>query len=243
LSETMAEYNPRQNQTDPIQGAVPTRKVTPEEVIYRDGYVHGRAVQAQEQPVPVQVIERRREVDRQERRLRTEADNYIASGLVLGLFIALLAGLIGGIMYFMTREAQNDAVLETQSENIVPVPQNRTVPQTQSQAQVSPDANIPDVNIVVPTPQAPPPNTVDNSNSQLDDTTTNGTGTTNRGTTSGTTTNGTTTNGGATGGTTNGTTTNSTSTDGTSTGTTTNGVTTNDGSTNSGSDGAAGSQQ
>jgi len=162
----MAEYHPRDKHTEPTQSSIPARRVTSEEVAYRDGYVHGRAVENRrhdplhpEQSDLLHTTEQQRALDRRERQLRTEADNYIASGLVLGLFISLLVGLIGGLMYFLTRQAETETVVEPEVEQVVPAVEP---------VQTSPDANIPDVNIVVPTPEEAPTNDVDTQNGVVD---------------------------------------------------------------------------
>jgi len=169
----MAEYKSREYRDEPVHTSAPTRKVTPEEVAYRDGYVHGRAVENHVRD-PLQTIHRQQDIARQqdlnrkEQRLRTEADNYIASGLVLGLFISLLAGLIGGLMYFLTRENQNEVILETPTQEVVPVPVETQVP-------AIPEASTPNVEVIVPAPQNTSPDAENATNQDVNEVPTNGT--------------------------------------------------------------------
>lgn len=130
------------------QANIHGRKVTPNEVSYRDGYVEGQSVERS------QVV--RDQYDREEIR----ESNGVASGLVIGLAFAALAALVAGGLYFTTRSETNPApVAAPVTAPASPQPQRnttiieRTIERTKEAAPV---IQPPDVQINVPQP-APAP--------------------------------------------------------------------------------------
>lgn len=146
----MTDLN-RQNQT--VEGNVRGRQVTPEEVAYRDGYVHGRA--------------REDRLYREELRLRQErqkavANNQTTAGFFFGVLVIIVAGLLGGSIWAMNRSASETTGQPQNSEAVDPTdtPQSettiieRTIERTQEVIPSPPQIDR-DINITVPTPEQP----------------------------------------------------------------------------------------
>lgn len=126
------------------------------EVAYREGYQTGRDSERLSQQETYSARE----------------ENSAASGLIIGLALASLAALAGGTIYFLN--ARNEPVEKTApSTQVVPVPDNsqprtnnkettiieRTIDKTQKaipvpqQPATNSDADAPNINIELPTPQ------------------------------------------------------------------------------------------
>lgn len=156
----------RPNQTpandDRFDQSVNTRNVTPDEMAYRDGYVHGKATE--------QRVDAARRADR---------DESASKGLIIGLALASLAGLIAGTLYYLNRQpetlapAPNPVVIPQRTETnrettiIERVPEaspgNDAGTTLQQPAPTTPDVNInvpqqPAPNVNVDVPEQPAPN-------------------------------------------------------------------------------------
>lgn len=133
--------NPNEPYIDP--NTVKGRPATSEEQAYRDGYVSGRVNEDRAQAN----LRIQRDADS-----RARASNDAASGLLIGVLVALIAAAIGGIAFYLSRDT---AVPETQAPT-----ENNTVIET---PQVEPpEVEVPDVNVTVPdvnitAPEAPAP--------------------------------------------------------------------------------------
>lgn len=166
--------NPTPANDDRFDQSINTRNVTPDEMAYRDGYVHGK------------VTEQRVDAAR-----RAERDESASRGLLIGLALASLVGLIAGTLYYLNRQpetlapAPNPVVIpqrtETNRETTIiervpeSSPANDAGTTLQQPAPITPDVNInvpeqpaPNVNVDVPQQPAPnvnitTPNTTDSS--------------------------------------------------------------------------------
>ncbi len=148
------------NPNDPNIDGIHGREATPEEIARRDGYVQGRTDEDYVQGV----------VRGQDRvNAQAVANDSAASGLVVGLMIALLAAGVGAAIYFLARPEPAPVVApkiekapQVQKETI----REKTIIEKETPAP-APDVNIsvpeapaaPDVNITnqAPAPAAPAP--------------------------------------------------------------------------------------
>jgi hypothetical protein len=151
----MSNQNIDPNNRD-FQASVNTRPVTNNEVAYRDGYVRGKVAEQSEQ-------DRRRALDARiyEENARLRSDNGVSTGLILGMVLAAVAAVIGGIVY-VDSDAGNRGVVPP--EAVSPEPANettiieRTVERTQEVVPAPPEVTLPDVNVdVTPPPAAEQP--------------------------------------------------------------------------------------
>lgn len=115
------------------------RKVTPDEVSYRDGYVEGQST------------ERSQIVSDQYAREEIREGNGVASGLVIGLAFAAIAGLVAGGLYLTTRSETNTApVAAPVVAPASPQPQRNTTIIERTIERAAPAVQAPDVQINVP---------------------------------------------------------------------------------------------
>jgi hypothetical protein len=115
------------------------RKVTPDEVSYRDGYVEGQ-------------LDRDSQATREQyAREQISESNGVANGLLIGLVLAAIAGVVGGTLYYYNRTETAPAVVAPAS----PQPQQRTtiIERTiERTREAAPDVQVPNVQINVPQP-------------------------------------------------------------------------------------------
>lgn len=139
-----------------FQASVNTRPVTNDEVAYRDGYVRGKVAEQSEQ-------DRRRALDARiyEENARLRADNGVSTGLILGLVLAAVAAVVGGLLYVYS-DANTGGVATP--EAVSPQPTNettiieRTVERTQEVVPAPSEVTLPEVNVdVTPPPAAEQP--------------------------------------------------------------------------------------
>jgi outer membrane biosynthesis protein TonB len=140
-----------------FDSTVNTRPATSDEVAYRNGYVRGKSVDQIER-------DRRLATDARiyEDNARRRTDNGISTGLVLGLVLASVAAVVGGLAYVYSTDTPDPAPAETTTpEATTPPPTNnettiieRTIERTQEviPAQPSPPVNVE----VLPPPQPAP---------------------------------------------------------------------------------------
>ena len=133
------------NNSDPTNqdlGGVKGRPATPEEIAKREGYVQGRSDEDYVQ----------RNLRSQESAIaQSRADDSAASGLLLGLLIALLAAGAGAAFYFLGGDRTPTAPVAAP-----PVQKETIKEKTIIEKQSSPPAvSAPDVNITVPDVKAP----------------------------------------------------------------------------------------
>ncbi len=125
------------------------REPTPEEVARHDGYIRGRN---DENYVQGSVRSQERAV------AQSRANDSAASGMVLGLCIALLAAGAGAAVYFLAGDRTEVApVVVPQIEREKTTEKETTIIERESPAPAItlPDVNVPDVNIQVPDVNAP----------------------------------------------------------------------------------------
>ncbi|NMF83206.1 hypothetical protein [Nodosilinea sp. P-1105] len=139
--------------------SIQTRPVTPDEVAYRDGYVHGMsAEQTQQRQL------RDRDARFYEQEAQARASNGAASGVFIGFLLALIAAVVGGIAFLAmdsgnpgdpgtteppTSEAptQDTTIIDRtidRTQEIVPIPVTPTQSNTPDQAQ--PETTTPESN-------------------------------------------------------------------------------------------------
>ncbi len=135
----MAINNPNDPNIDGIRG----REATPEEIARRDGYVQGRTDENYVQGA----VRGQERVNAQE-----IANDSAASGLIVGLMIALLAAGVGAAVYFLARP--EPAPVVTPEVEKTPQVQKETVREKTIIERQAP-APAPDVNISVPETPAP----------------------------------------------------------------------------------------
>lgn len=146
--------------TDPrnreFDASINTRPVTNDEIAYRDGYVSGKSTEQLEQ-------ERRRAAEARlyEENARLQADSGASAGLILGLALAALAAVVGGLIYVYLGDTTPDTVVPT-PEAVTPEPANettiieRTVERTQEVIPAPSSAQPPDINVELNTPEPAP---------------------------------------------------------------------------------------
>ncbi|WP_155834674.1 hypothetical protein [Leptolyngbya sp. PCC 6406] len=157
--------------------------MTPEEVAYRDGYVEG-SIQENQAHEDFQESQ----LHREELRLRQAqqvalSNSHTTTGVFFGMVLAILAALIGGILWTTNRSGNEGTEPQPQGSE-VPVrpdtpqsdtPQSdttiieRTIERTQEVIPAPTRGSQPDINIVVPTSpqptqQANPPTQTPESN-------------------------------------------------------------------------------
>ncbi len=125
------------------------REATPEEIAQRDGYVQGRTDENYVQ----------QNLRGQERVIaQSRADDNAASGMLLGLFIALLAAGVGAALYFLGGDRTAPvAVPQIQKETTIEK-ETTIIEKDNSQPAVElPDVqvDVPDVNITNEAPAEP----------------------------------------------------------------------------------------
>ncbi|PSR14499.1 hypothetical protein C8255_24060 [filamentous cyanobacterium CCP3] len=148
--------------TDPrkrdFDASINTRPVTNDEIAYRDGYVRGKSAQQLEQ-------ERRQAAEARirEENARLRADNGVSTGLILGLALAALAAVIGGLIYVYSEENPVPGTANPTPEAVTPDPTGnettiieRTVERTQEVIPAPSSVQPPDVNIELNNPVQPP---------------------------------------------------------------------------------------
>jgi hypothetical protein len=84
------------NQTDEaFEASIHSRKATPQEIAYRDGYVRGKAAEHATQ-------QRRRALETQLRQVRTyrHPSQGISESIVLAFLIVFVASVVGGLLLF-----------------------------------------------------------------------------------------------------------------------------------------------
>jgi hypothetical protein len=110
---------------------ITTRPATDREIAYRNGYVQGRALEQTENY-------RRRTMQARirEQQARLRAENGAASGVIIGFLIALIAAVVGSIVYFAGD--RNPEVQTPEPATTAPEPTNqettiieRTIERTQ----------------------------------------------------------------------------------------------------------------
>ena len=137
------------NTPEPNMSGVKGRVPTPEEVARRDGYVQGRTDENYVQG----------NVRGQERAMaRAEANDSAASGVLIGLSLAVLATLAGAAVYFLTGDRTDVApiavpeVIERET-----VRENNTETTIIERETAAPSPSVPDVQIDVPAPEVQAP--------------------------------------------------------------------------------------
>lgn len=146
------EGYPSENKLEGVQG----REATPEEIARRDAYRQGRsdANYAQNQLR-----------NQEQAAAYAREESSAASGVVVGLLIALLAGAVGVALYFLTGSRSNpvpataptierESVIERETtviERDNPAP-DVSLPDVQVEV---PEVSVPDVNVNVPEVNAP----------------------------------------------------------------------------------------
>ncbi|MGB3310723.1 MAG: hypothetical protein WBG32_10770 [Nodosilinea sp.] len=146
--------------TDPrnqeFDASINARPVTNDEIAYRDGYVRGKSAEQLEQ-------ERRRAAEARlyEENARLKADSGASAGLILGLALAALAAVVGGLIYVYLDDTAPDTAVPT-PEAVTPEPANettiieRTVERTQEVIPAPSSAQPPDINVELNTPEPAP---------------------------------------------------------------------------------------
>lgn len=123
------------------------RAATPEEIARRDGYVQGRSDENYVQG----------SMRNQERAIaRAEANDSAASGVLIGLSLAVLATLAGAAVYFITGDhTQVAPVAEPDIIERETVRENNTETTIIERESAAPSPSVPDVQIDVPDVQLP----------------------------------------------------------------------------------------
>ncbi len=139
------------DQPNPNLGGVRGREATPEEIARRDGYVKGRTDENYVQGG----------LRSQERvAAQAQVNDSAASGMIIGITIAVLAALVGAALYFLTGDRNNVApVAVPQIERERTIEKETTVIEREVP---SPDVSLPDVQVDVPdvqvnVPEVPAP--------------------------------------------------------------------------------------
>jgi hypothetical protein len=137
-----------------VRNATPSRPATRDEVAYRDGYVQGKSVEQLQQR---RMRAREADIYATEARVR---ENNGASGVLIGFLLALIAAVIGGILYFANDDAGNVQPVDNQppatetptqdttiiertidrTQEIVPVPVTPSEPAGNGSAPAQPEA-------------------------------------------------------------------------------------------------------
>lgn len=141
----------RNDRTQNLQNEIHSRKATPDEVAYRDGYVEGQSSERS------QALRDQYARDQYAREQIRES-NGVANGMLIGLSLAVIAGLVASAFYFVNR-SESPAPQTPVTAPASPQPQQRnttiierTIERTREAA---PDVQVPDVQINVPEPAAP----------------------------------------------------------------------------------------
>lgn len=140
-----------------FQDSINTRPATADELAYRDGYVRGQVAKQREN------AERRALESRiYEENARRQANEGASIGLVLGLTLAALAAIIGGLFY-VYNDTNNPEPIAPTPEATTPEPTSettiieRTIERTQEVVPTPSQITLPDVNVdVTPPPAAQP---------------------------------------------------------------------------------------
>ncbi|MGG6238529.1 hypothetical protein ACQ4N7_07790 [Nodosilinea sp. AN01ver1] len=150
--------------TDPrnrdFEASINTRPVTNDEIAYRDGYVRGKSAQQLEHERRLAAEARIREEN-----ARLREDNGVSAGLILGLALAALAAVIGGLIYVYSEENPVPGTANPTPEAVSPEPADnettiieRTVERTQEVIPAPSSAQPPEINVELNNPvQSPPP--------------------------------------------------------------------------------------
>ncbi|MGB3765629.1 MAG: hypothetical protein WA947_03650 [Phormidesmis sp.] len=142
----MAINNPNDPNIDGVKG----REATPEEIARRDGYVQGRTDENYVQGA----------VRGQERvNAQAAANDGAASGLIVGLTIALLAAGIGAAVYFLS-SPEPTPVAAPEIEQTPQVQKEVVREKTIIERETPASAPAPDVNISVPETPTPDVNII-----------------------------------------------------------------------------------
>lgn len=147
----------------PLQ-SVTGRKVTADEVAYRNGYVQGRSIEMQAHD---------KAMAHERHRAQRAADNNLATGLLLGLLVTGVAGIVGGIVYFYNPQNATapveapEAVTETETaptqvENNTTIIE-RTIERTREIVPAPSEISLPDVEINLPSGNTAEPAPADES--------------------------------------------------------------------------------
>ncbi|MBE9113706.1 hypothetical protein IQ273_30495 [Nodosilinea sp. LEGE 07298] len=141
--------DPRNNpRSRDFESSINTRPATNDEIAYRDGYVRGKSAEQLEQ-------ERRRAAEARiyEENARLQADRGISTGLILGLALAALAAVVGGLIYVYLEETDPGTAVPT-PEAVTPEPTNnettiieRTVERAQEVIPAPSSAQPPEVDV------------------------------------------------------------------------------------------------
>lgn len=138
-----------------VGNVTPSRPATDNEVAYRDGYVQGKSVEQVQQHRM-----RARESDIYARETRLRENNGASSGVLIGFLLALIAAVVGGILYFANNDAgdvqpvnnqppatetpnQDTTIIERtidRSQEIIPVPVTPREPAGNDAAPAQPEA-------------------------------------------------------------------------------------------------------
>ncbi len=125
------------------------REATPEEIAQRDGYVQGRT---DENYVQQNLRGQERVV------AQSRADDNAASGMLLGLFIALLAAGVGAALYFLSGDRTAPVAVPQIQKETTTEKETTIIEKDNSQPAVTlPDVqvDVPDVNITNEAPAEP----------------------------------------------------------------------------------------
>lgn len=151
----------RNDRTQNLQNEIHSRKATPDEIAYRDGYVEGQSSE-RSQALRDQYAREQYARDQYAREQIRES-NGVANGMLIGLSLAVIAGLVASAIYFVNR-SESPAPQTPVTAPASPQPQQRnttiierTIERTREatpDVQV-PDVQVPDVQINVPEPAAP----------------------------------------------------------------------------------------
>ncbi len=139
------DNHPSDQNLDGVRG----REATPEEIAQRDGYVRGRTDENYVQ----------QNLRGQERGIaQSRADDNAASGLLLGLFIALLAAGVGAALYFLSGDRTAPVAVPQIQKETTTEKETTIIERDNSQPAVElPDVQVdaPDVNITNEVPAEP----------------------------------------------------------------------------------------
>ncbi|MBE9118469.1 hypothetical protein IQ249_21495 [Lusitaniella coriacea LEGE 07157] len=161
------------NPDEPLNETVNARPATNEEVAYRDGYTSGQIAEDR--------LRKQEELAQQENQ-RVRDNENASRGLLLGLLLAALIAIVGGLAFLFTESQRSEPTVPTavpvpvekeEDENAEqPTPENNTtiiertiektkevVPAPQQQPSPAPDVEVntpaPEVEVNVPQPSAP----------------------------------------------------------------------------------------
>ncbi len=150
---------------NPPDRSVNARRVTRDEIAYRDGYAAGR-VEAERQPIG----------DRYSRQ-RVRETHGAFNGLILGIALAALVGLVAAVMYSLARSTELNLMKDPEPEAVEPQGTDgntngsttiieRTIERTQESVPAPPEIQVPDVQINIPEPTQSQPSTSQSSEPQ-----------------------------------------------------------------------------